>query len=110
MHEIKAVIRPSRLDAVMAALQAIPDLPGVTVSRVHAYGRAHPRDPNATPRGLEADFVKLETVIPADLTERVTEAIRVAAHTGGSGDGMIFVSAVQGAIRIRTGDRNVAAL
>lgn len=110
MHEIKAIIRPSRLDAVMDALHAIPGMPGVAMSRVHAYARPHPHDADPAPRGIEADFVKLETVIPTSLIEEVTEAIRSAAHTGGAGDGMVFVSAVQGALRIRSGERDLAAL
>ena len=110
MHEIKAIIRPSRLDAVMDALHAIRDMPGVTMSRVHAYARPQPHDANLAPRGIEADFVKLETVVSTSLVEQVTEAIRGAAHTGGAGDGMIFVSDVKSVIRIRTGDRAPADL
>ena len=110
MHEIKAIIRPSKLDAVMDALHAIPGVPGVTMSRVHAYARPHPHDAGPAPRGIEADFVKIETVVPIGLMEQVTEAIRAAAHTGGPGDGMIFVSAIQGALRIRSGERDLAAL
>lgn len=110
MHEIKAIIRPSRLDDVMQALHAIPNVPGVTMSRVHAYARPQPHDADAVPRAAEADFIKLETVVPSDLIETVTEVIRAAAHTGRAGDGMIFVSAVQGAIRIRSGDRDREAL
>ena len=110
MHEIKAIVRPSRVDAVMEALHAIPGLPGVTMSRVHAYARPQPHDADAVPRAGEADFVKLETVVPTDLVEVVMEAIRGAAHTGRAGDGMIFVSAVQTAVRIRSGDRDRAAL
>ena len=110
MQEVKAIIRPSRLEDVMQALQAIPNVPGVTMSRVHAFARPQPHDADAVPRGGEADFVKLETVVPADLVETVTEAIRGAAHTGRAGDGMIFISDVKGAIRIRSGDRDHAAL
>ena len=110
MYEIKAIIRPSRLDAVMDALHAIPAVPGVTMSRVHAYARLQPHAPDRSARGVQADFVKLETVVPTSLIDRVTEAIRGAAHTGGAGDGMIFVSDVKSAIRIRSGDRDLAAL
>ena len=110
MHEIKAIVRPNKVDAVMDALHAIPGLPGVTMSRVHAYARPQPHDTDAVPRAGEADFVKLETVVPMDLVDAVAEAIRTAAHTGRAGDGMIFISDVRGAIRIRTGDRDRAAL
>ena len=110
MHEIKAIIRPSRLDDVMEALHAIPNVPGVTMSSVHAYARPQPHDAHAGPRAEEADFVKLETVVPAHLVDTVSEAIRAAAHTGRAGDGMIFISDVRGAIRIRNGDREMTAL
>ena len=110
MHEIKAIVRPTKVDAVMDALHMIRGLPGVTMSRVHGYARPQPHDTDAAPRAGEADFVKLETVVPSDLIETVTEVIRAAAHTGRAGDGMIFISAVQGAIRIRSGDRDAAAL
>lgn len=110
MHEIKAIIRPSRVDDVMQALHAIPNLPGVTMSRVHAYARPQPHDPDDEPRAEEAEFVKLETVVPGQLVDTVAEAIRAAAHTGRAGDGLIFISDVRGAIRIRSGDRDDAAL
>jgi nitrogen regulatory protein PII len=110
MHEIKAIIRPTRLDAVMDALHSIPGLPGVTVSRVHAYARQQPQDTDTTARLGEADFVKLETVVPGDLVDAVAERVRKAAHTGRPGDGMIFVTEVQQAIRIRSGERGIPAL
>lgn len=110
MHEIKAIVRPTKVDAVMDALHAIAGVPGVTMSRVHAYARPKPHDTDAVARAGEADFVKLETVVPAALLETVTEAIRAAAHTGRAGDGMIFISDVRGAVRIRSGDRDLAAL
>ena len=110
MHEIKAIIRPQRLDDVMDALHAITGLPGVTVSKVHAYARPQPHDADVPTRGLEADFIKLETVVPAALVEQVVDTIRETAHTGGAGDGMVFISAVQDAVRIRSGDRGLSAL
>lgn len=110
MNEIKAIVRPTKVDAVMDALHTIPGVPGVTMSRVHAYARPQPHDTDAAPRAGEADFIKLETVVPVDLVDVVTEAIRAAAHTGRAGDGMIFISDVPGAIRIRSGDHDAAAL
>lgn len=79
MREIKAIIRPDRLDDVVRALRLIPNLPGLTVSVVHGFGRAHPgRPPNEADR---AEFAKLETVVPAHLVKEVTDAIRRVAHT-----------------------------
>ena len=62
MREVKAIIRPQRLEHVMAALHDIPGLPGVTVSRVHAYAGSAGREAAA---GTETDFTKLEIVVPA---------------------------------------------
>ena len=110
IHEIKAIIRASRLNRVMENLHRIPRLPGITVSRVHAYGRRRTDGGVAASADVEADFMKLEIVVPVSLSERVVDAIREAAHTGGAGDGMIFVIDVLGAVRIRNGARDVEAL
>ena len=110
MHEIKAIIRSSRLNSVMEALHEIPSMSGVTVSRVHAYARRRSDVDGTAAPGLQADFMKLETVVPSSLVEHVVETIRGAPHTGGAGDGMIFVSAVQEAVRVRNGARNLEAL
>jgi nitrogen regulatory protein P-II 1 len=110
MYEIKAIIRPQRLDEVMRALHAIPGLPGVTVSKVHAYSRPQPHDPDVVPRGLEADFIKLETVVPEALADRVMEVIQRAATTGPPGDGKVFKIPVADAVRLRNGEHGVTAL
>lgn len=110
MHEVKAIIRSQKLNAVMEALHEIPGLPGVTLSRVHAYARPQPHDEDHTPRAHETDLMKLETVVPAARLDEVVDAIREAARTGRAGDGMIFVSDVRRAVRIRTGETDSAAL
>lgn len=110
MHEIKAIIRASRLSRVMDALHDIPALPGVTVSRVHAYGRRRSDAGVPVSADVEADFMKIEIVVPLSLSDRVVDSIRESAHTGGAGDGMIFITEVQGAVRIRNAARNIEAL
>jgi nitrogen regulatory protein PII len=77
---------------------------------VHAYARSQAHDTNTSARADEAEFIKLEAVVPGALADPVTEAIRQAARTGRPGDGMIFVTEVQRAVRIRSGDRDLAAL
>ncbi len=67
MFEVKAIIRPQRLEDVRMALHEIAEMPGVTVSKVHAFARSHPRDTTGSVDALEADLVKLETVVPAAL-------------------------------------------
>jgi nitrogen regulatory protein P-II 1 len=110
MCEVKALFRPQRLDQVLAALREIPDLPGVTVSGVHAYAGSHRPDHPAPPADdIESDFMKLQTIVPTALSERVVAAIARAGHTGRAGDGIVFVVPVEGFVRIRdVGDASSA--
>jgi nitrogen regulatory protein P-II 1 len=101
MHEVKAIIRPQRLDKVMQALREIPGLPGVTVSTVHAYGGARPLDNPRAPNGVQADFSKLEIIVPESLVDATVSAIGRAAHTGRAGDGLVMVIPVERFERIR---------
>lgn len=110
MFEVKAIIRPQRLEHVRVALHEITEMPGVTVSKVHAFARARPREGVQAPDGLETDFVKLETVVPEALADRVVETIQRAATTGRPGDGMVFKIPVADAVRVRTGEHGGTAL
>ena len=101
MREVKAIIRPQRVETVMEALLEIPGLPGVTVSSVHAYAGSRQDVPQVPPDRREADFTKLEIVVSVELVDRVVAAIRQAAHTGQSGDGIVFVVPVDRYTRIR---------
>lgn len=109
MREIKAIIRPERLRAVLHALHAMPDLPGVTISTVQSLGRRHP--PEDAEETFDAvDMTKLEIVVSAAIAQDVFRAIEQAAHTGRVGDGKIFMVEFAQAVRIRSGDRDVSAL
>ena len=110
IFEVKAIIRPQRLDAVRAALRELGDIPGVTVSTVHAFARAHRREPSEPAEVLEGDLVKLETVVSEAVADRVVNTIQQAATTGRPGDGMVFKIPVADAVRIHTGERGVTAL
>lgn len=103
MHEVKAFIRLEVLPAVVAALQAIPRMPGITVSTVRGFGRQHVEASNQHSYG-ETQVAKLEVVVPQDLLEAVLGTIQQSARTGRPGDGKIFVTEVDQAILIRTGD------
>ena len=109
IREIKAIIRPDRLDAVLEGLRQIPDLPGVTVSVVRGFGRAH-REPGRSHDAGDAQFAKLETVVPSSMVRKVTEVIRALAHTGRSSDGKIFVITVESVTRISTGEEGEEAI
>lgn len=112
MKKIEAIIKPFKLDEVKDALQEI-DVQGITVSEVKGYGRQ--KGHTELYRGAEyvVDFVpkiKLETVVEDERVEQVIEAIIQTAHTGKIGDGKIFVSPIDDAIRIRTGERGEDAI
>ena len=101
MHEIKAVVRADRLEAIVQALHAIPNLPGVTVSIVRGIGRRHGAEKVNGPEYGDMTMAKLETVVPDELVDSVIAAVRQVGHTGRAGDGKIFVSDVRRAISIR---------
>lgn len=107
MQEIKAIIRPERLDEVLHALRAM-DVPGVTVSTVTGYGRSRPTA-EAGPLEFQP-FTKVEIVVDDSIAAQVVSSIERAAHTGRSGDGKIFVLPVAEAIRVRSGARGAEAL
>ena len=106
MQEVKAVIREWRLETVVQALRAIPNLPGITVSIVRGVGRTTDGHLDAAQFG-ETPMAKLEIVVPDELVRRVVDIIADSARTGRAGDGKIFVSPVTDAVRIRTNERGV---
>lgn len=105
MKEIKAIIRPRRLDATLEALHTHPELPGVTVSEVRGFGRSVGRQPapGATISFGTCEMAKLECVVNDEHVEMVIDLIRQAAHTGHAGDGKIFVYDLVQAVKVRTG-------
>jgi len=112
MKKIEAIIKPFKLDEVKEALQEI-GLQGITVIEAKGFGRQ--KGHTELYRGAEyvVDFlpkVKLEVVLPDELVERAVEAIKSAAHTGRIGDGKIFITTVEQAIRIRTGETGDEAI
>ena len=112
MKLIKAIIKPFKLEEVKDALSEI-GVEGMTVSEVKGFGRQ--KGHTEIYRGSEytVDFlpkVKLEIVVDDDLVDQAVEAIVDAAKTDKIGDGKIFVSPVEQAIRIRTGETGPDAL
>src|SRR5690349_7191516 len=107
MKKIEAIIKPFKLDEVKEALHEV-GIKGITVTEAKGFGRQ--KGHTELYRGAEyvVDFlpkVKIEVVMDDALVERAIEAIQQAAHTGRIGDGKIFVTTVDEAIRIRTGER-----
>ena len=112
MKKIEAIIKPFKLDEVKEALHEV-GVTGITVTEAKGFGRQ--KGHTELYRGAEyvVDFlpkVKLEVVVADDLAEKVVEAIASAAQTGRIGDGKIFISAIESALRIRTGERDDDAI
>ena len=112
MKKIEAVIKPFKLDEVKEALHEV-GLQGITVVEAKGFGRQ--KGHTELYRGAEyvVDFlpkVKIEVVMEDSMVERAIEAIQQSAHTGRIGDGKIFISTIEEAIRIRTGERGPDAI
>jgi len=112
MKLIIAIIKPFKLDDAREALSEV-GVTGMTVTETKGFGRQ--KGHSELYRGAEyvVDFlpkIKIEIVIDDALAERAIEAIQKAAHTGRIGDGKIFISSVDEALRIRTGEKGSEAL
>lgn len=112
MKLITAIIKPFKLDDVREALSEI-GVAGITVTEVKGFGRQQGH--TELYRGAEyvVDFlpkVKIEAAVDTDLLDKAIEAITSSAHTGKIGDGKIFVTNLEQAIRIRTNETGPAAL
>ena len=112
MKYIIAIIKPSKLEVIREALMAL-GVEGLTTSEVSGFGRQ--KGHTEIYRGAEyiVDFlpkIKIEIVTSDDLAEKAIECIESAAKTERIGDGKIFVSNIEQAIRIRTGEKGVDAI
>ena len=112
MKKVDAIIKPFKLDDVREALSAV-GITGLTVNEVKGFGRQ--KGHTELYRGAEyvVDFlpkVKIELVVRDDQVDACIDAITRAARTGKIGDGKIFVSSIEQAIRIRTGEEGDAAV
>jgi len=112
MQKIEAVIQPSRLDAVKDALVEL-GVSGMTILEARGHGRQKGHTEFYRGREYEIDLlpkVKLELFVPDDMLDRAVNAISTAARTGKIGDGKIFISRIDEAIRIRNDERGDIAL
>ena len=112
MKLVMAIIKPFRLDDVREALSDV-GVQGITVTEVKGFGRQ--KGHTELYRGAEyvVDFlpkVKIEAAVPDELVDQVVEAVTKAANSGKIGDGKIFVTNVEHAVRIRTGESGNEAL
>jgi nitrogen regulatory protein P-II 1 len=112
MKKVEAIIKPFKLDEVKDALSEV-GIQGMTVTEVKGFGRTGGKKEVYRGSAYVVDFVpkvKLEIVVPDDLASSVIDAIEKSAKTGRIGDGKIFVSPVDEAVRIRTGERAEEAI
>ena len=112
MKKIEAIIQPHKLDEVKEALLGI-GVEGITISEVRGHGRQ--KGHTETYRGAEYKVdllpkVKLEMVVPDARAEQIITVLSTAASSGKIGDGKIFISTIEEAVRIRNGDRGETAL
>ena len=112
MKMIVAVIKPSRLDAVLDGVTEA-GASGLTVTEVRGYGRQ--KGKTEVYRGAEYEVkllpkVKLEIAVPDDIAAAVIEAIKTSANTNKIGDGKVFVLDLESALRIRTGEQDADAI
>lgn len=112
MKKIEAIIKPFKLDDVIDSLTEI-GIEGLTISEVRGFGRQKGRTEIYKGAEYIVDFlpkIKIEMIISDSIVDSALEAIKQSARTGKVGDGKIFVSPVEQAVRIRTGDTDEAAL
>ena len=112
MKKIEAIIKPFRLEEVKEALSGL-GIEGMTVTEVKGFGRQ--KGHTEIYRGSEytVDFlpkIKLELVLPDDLVKEAVDAIIKGAKTGKIGDGKVFITGIENAVRIRTGETGEQAV
>jgi nitrogen regulatory protein P-II 1 len=112
MTKVEAVIQTSKLDAVKDALHEI-GIEGMTVLEARGHGRQKGHTEVYRGREYTVDLIpkiKIEMVVTDEMVERAVDAIKSASRTGKIGDGKIFLSKVEDAIRIRNDERGESAL
>lgn len=112
MKKIEAIVKPFKLEEVKEALTGA-GIVGMTVTEVRGFGRQKGHTELYRGGEYKVDFLpkmKVEVVVADSLTDKVVALIVTAARTGSIGDGKVFVSALEDAIRIRTGEHGEAAV
>jgi nitrogen regulatory protein P-II 1 len=112
VKKIEAIIKPFKLDEVKEALAEV-GVQGMTISEVKGFGRTGGKKEVYRGSAYVVDFipkVRVDIVVPESLVSDVIDAIEKSAKTGRIGDGKIFVTSVETAVRIRTGERDEDAI
>ncbi|WP_216900044.1 P-II family nitrogen regulator [Synechococcus sp. CCY 9618] len=112
MKMITAMVRPAKVDAIKTALVAL-DIIGMTVTDSRGFGRQKGQIERYRGTEFTVEFLpkaRVEIVVPEAKLDAAVAAVTEAAHTGEIGDGKIFITTVESAIRIRTGESGEASL
>jgi nitrogen regulatory protein P-II 1 len=112
MKKVEAIIKPHRLDSVKAQLNEI-GIQGMTVTEVRGFGRTGGKQEVYRGSAYVVDFVpkiQIEIVVKDSLVHQVVEAILSGGRTGQIGDGKVFITSIEEAVRIRTGERGEDAV
>lgn len=112
MKKIEAILKPFKLEDAKKALNDL-NIEGMTVAEVKGFGRQKGHVESYRGAEYSVDFlpkIRVEVVTTDEMAARVVEAITGAARTGKIGDGKIFVTAIEDAVRIRTGENGSSAL
>ncbi|HQR45280.1 MAG TPA: P-II family nitrogen regulator [Thermoanaerobaculia bacterium] len=113
LNSIVAFIQPFQLEQVVDGLRQLPNFPGMSVSEAQGFGRHSAHPPRAGERSEVEPFrpaVRIEIICRDVELTGIVDTLRATAHTGNPGDGMIFISTVAWAVRIRTGEEGSSAL
>lgn len=112
MKMVTAMIRPHKLDDIKAGLSEI-GVQGMSVTEIKGYGRTHGQTETYRGSAYQVEFipkVRIEVVVPDALVEQVLTTLETTGKTGKIGDGKVFISPIDEALRIRTGERGEAAI
>jgi nitrogen regulatory protein P-II 1 len=112
MNKIEAIIQPDQLTAVKDALVEA-GIEGMTVTVVQGFGRQKGQYVSFRGAKYAVEFLsklRIETIVPAEMTDQIVSLIARTARTGAIGDGKVFVSPITEVVRIRTGERGLKAI
>lgn len=103
MKEIKAVVQPFKLTKIRNALRQIQDFPGMSITKAEGFGHLHDDASAHTVKAELTDFspkIRLEIIAPDDRVDEIVRVLMDVAHTGQKGDGLIWITPIEHAIKI----------
>jgi nitrogen regulatory protein P-II 1 len=112
MKRIEAIVRPTKVNEVYAALEQVGH-PGMMISEIEGHGKTKGIEQTVRGKTYKVDFItkaRIELVVEDAEVNDIISAIQKAAYTGQIGDGKIFVHAIEDVVRVRTAERGVAAI